>query len=198
MNRTCEHNRIRLEFSRFEKRLRKSPRLPAIRFPIMNRMENTVLAGFAILVSFSYGCATKQQPEMEGMLFIDGGEFSMGTNDGLPFEGSAHRVVVDSFFMDIHEVTNAQFAAFADATGYVTESERLGWSGVFDPGRSDWTVGVGADWRRPNGPGSSHEEMEDYPAVHLSWDDAVSYCKWRGGRLPTEAEFEYAALADRK
>ena len=127
------------------------------------------------------------------MVRIDGGEFLMGTDDGYPFEGPVHRVRLDAFYIDEHEVTNAQYAAFAGATGYVTESEELGWSGVFDPGKNGWTKGDGADWRHPHGPGSAHESMSDFPVVHLSWEDAARYCDWRGARLPTEAEFEYAA-----
>ena len=146
------------------------------------------LAGWALL-----GCASEPGSHTDGMLLIAGGEFTMGTDHGEPFEGPAHGVIVSSFYLDAHEVTNAQYAEFADSTGYVTESERLGWSGVFDPARSGWTKSDGADWRHPFGPGSSHEEMADSPVVHLSWEDAVSYCEWRKARLPTEAEFEYAA-----
>jgi formylglycine-generating enzyme required for sulfatase activity len=127
------------------------------------------------------------------MVLLDGGEFTMGTDDGEPFEGPSHRVRVSPFYLDEHEVTNRQYAAFATDTGYVTESEKLGWSGVFDPRRNGWTKGDGADWRHPHGPGSSHDQMPDYPVVHLSWADAVEYCGWRGARLPTEAEFEFAA-----
>ncbi len=127
------------------------------------------------------------------MVRIEGGEFTMGTDNGFPFEGPAHRVVLDSFYLDEHEVTNRQYALFADATGYRTESEKLGWSGVFDPQQKGWTKGDGADWRHPHGPGSSHLAMADHPVVHLSWSDAQKYCGWRGARLPTEAEFEFAA-----
>ena len=160
--------------------------LPIMQF--MRKVLITGLAGWALL-----GCASEPGSHADGMLLIGGGEFTMGTDHGEPFEGPAHRVVVSSFYLDAHEVTNAQYAEFADSTGYVTESERLGWSGVFDPARSGWTKSDGADWRQPFGPGSSHEEMEDFPVVHLSWEDAVSYCEWRKARLPTEAEFEYAA-----
>ena len=132
-------------------------------------------------------------PDTSGMVWIESGEFTMGTDDGFPFEGPTHRVVLDSFYLDEHEVTNRQYALFADTTGYRTESEKLGWSGVFDPQQKDWTKGNGADWRHPHGPGSSHSDMAEHPVVHLSWADAERYCDWRGARLPTEAEFEYAA-----
>ena len=137
-------------------------------------------------------CGSGVPADTGGMVFIAGGEFTMGTNRGFPYEGPPHRVALDSFYLDEHEATNAQYAAFAEATGYVTDSEKLGWSGVFDPEQESWTKGDGADWRHPDGPGSSYKDKLDYPVVHLSWQDAAAYCDWRGRRLPTEAEFEYA------
>lgn len=125
------------------------------------------------------------------MALIKGGTFWMGTNDGLPIEAPVHQVTVKSFWIDTHEVTVAQFADFVKATGYKTEAEKYGWSGVFDVKTGEWTKVDGADWRHPDGPSST--APPDEPVVQVSWNDAVAYAKWAKKRLPTEAEFEYAA-----
>jgi formylglycine-generating enzyme required for sulfatase activity len=115
----------------------------------------------------------------------------MGADDGLPHERPAHDVTLGSFRMDKHEVTVARFRAFVEATGFQTDADRWGWSGVFNTRSGKWDVVHGATWRHPRGPGST--ARDDEPVTQVSWNDAAAYAKWAGMRLPTEAEFEYAA-----
>lgn len=125
------------------------------------------------------------------MVYIKGGEFLMGSEDGMPHESPVHKVSVKSFWMDVYEVTVAEFEEFIKATDYVTEAEKLGWSGVFDVENGMWTKGDGANWRNPDGDGK--KPLPNEPVTQISWNDAAAFAKWAGKRLPTEAEWEFAA-----
>ncbi|MCE9589689.1 MAG: formylglycine-generating enzyme family protein [Planctomycetes bacterium] len=166
-------------------------------------------------------------PAVEGMVWIPGGEFSMGSLDAdaalcdmhgsMPDAQPIHRVYVDGYWMDKTEVTNEQFEKFVKATGYVTIAEQtpraedfpgappenlVAGSTVFTPTPGPvpldnhyqwWRYQRGANWRHPEGPESDLKGKEKYPVVHIAYDDAAAYAKWAGKRLPTEAEFEFAA-----
>jgi len=166
-----------------------------------------------------------KSPPPLGMVSIPAGDFVMGTADGKVEEKPIHRVKVSAFFMDEHEVTNAEFRKFVEATNFVTLAEKpIDWEemkknlppGTPKPPDSDlvpsslvftppaeatdlnnwqqwWRLIPGADWKHPEGPKSNIQGKDNHPVVQVAFTDAEAYAKWAGKRLPTEAEWEYAA-----
>ena len=175
-------------------------------------VATVVLAGLAAAAP----AASAKAPAPANMVWIPGGEFAMGS-EHFPDARPVHRVSVDGFWMDVTEVTNADWKRFVDATGYVTVAERVpraedypgakpenlvAGSVVFAPPSGPvpldnhlrwWSYVAGASWRHPEGPDSSIDGRMDHPVVQVAWEDVLAYAKWAGKRLPTEAEWEFAA-----
>ena len=176
-------------------------------------MKTTLLATLFVIPLFA---ADPAPPS--GMVYIKGGPFQMGSIDGPDDEQPIHEVTVKAFYMDLTEVTNDQFAEFVKATGYVTVAEKpltakdlpgllpefegktLGLCHRAPEGevnladyRQWWVPVIGANWRHPDGAATNIDGKGKNPVVHVCYDDALAYCKWAGKRLPTEAEWEFAA-----
>ena len=157
-----------------------------------NSLKVLFLLALCIFQACQHENAGLQSVEIpRGMILIKGGSFQMGSDDGLPYESPIHTVELDAFLIDETEVTVAEFAEFVKATNYKTDAEKFGWSGVFDFETSEWTRVEGATWKNPEGGNLTAKDSE--PVTQVSWNDATEYAKWAGKRLPTEAEFEFAA-----
>ena len=183
---------------------------------------------FFLIIFFTLSCSEKKSDNnYPGMILIKGDTFLMGSNDseGHPDESPVHEVKINSFWIDITEVTNLQFKEFVDATGYITTAEmKPDWnelkkdlppntpkpdesllvpaSLVFKKNENItnlnnhtqwWNWVKGANWRHPGGEGTSIDGKDNHPVIHVSWFDAMAYAKWKGRRLPTEAEWEFAS-----
>jgi len=189
-----------------------------VMFSASSEAEKSVNISDAVCEAFSKKGADTGAYEV----WIHGGKFFMGSDTHYPEERSAHEVSIAGFWIDSHEVTNTQFTEFVDETGYLTVAERQprpqdypdipaemlepGAAVFFSPvsiaNNGDitqwWRFVPGASWRHPEGPGSSIDGRENHPVVQVAYEDALAYAIWKGRALPTEAQWEFAALGGAK
>ncbi|MFQ5825171.1 MAG: SUMF1/EgtB/PvdO family nonheme iron enzyme, partial [bacterium] len=158
----------------------------------------TLVAGDKISKTLKLDKLTRasRRTDMGNMVFVEGGTFQMGSNDGYDDEKPVHSVTVSSFYMSKYEVTVAEFKRFVEATSYQTDADKQGWSYIWTG--TSWEKKNEVNWKCDVNGNERPASDYDHPVIHVSWNDAVAYCKWAGGHLPTEAEWEYAARGGSK
>lgn len=165
---------------------------------------------FALIAVIDNFLVVESDPKLENMASIDAGVFKMGSETGLADERPVHEVSLEAFWIDKFEVSNRDFAKFIEATGHITQPEKGEGGLVFaSPNESLaislnpekwWNLIASANWRHPNGSDGELAQInnENHPVVQVSFDEALAYCNWLGKDLPTEAQFEFAAIGGRE